>query len=123
MTQASKTRTGPTWTIAYRKPRANRFQRATDLELTWTQAYYAAGTFAEAHPNLQVFYVTSRAWEIHSAAEIAAGRMAPEYAEDHGNVMVDSGKRVRMIDNGSYGDLPLLSADDAAAHYRARANY
>jgi hypothetical protein len=75
-----------TWTIAYRKPRANRFQRVTNWHGTWNDAYAVAREFANAFPELQVYYVPT---------------LASENGEDAGNVLVDSGKRVRIIDNGS----------------------
>lgn len=75
-----------TWTIAYRKPRANRFQRVTNWHGTWNDAYAVARAFAEANPDLQVFYVPS---------------LGSENAEDAGTILVDSGKRVRIIDNGA----------------------
>lgn len=78
-----------TWTIAYRKPRANRFQRVTNWHGTWAQACELAHDFAEANPELQVFYVPTAASEADGTNP-----------EDAGNILVDSGKRVRMIDNG-----------------------
>jgi hypothetical protein len=78
----------PFWTIAYRNPRANRFVRVSDFAGTWQEAHDAAGVFAEAHTGLQVYYVPTADAE-------AAGY---GYAEDHGTVLVDSGRRVKMID-------------------------
>lgn len=79
-----------TWTIAYRKPRANRFQRVTNWHGTWNDAYAVAREFANANPELQVFYVVTLATEQDG-----------NNPEDAGNVLVDSGKRVRIIDNGA----------------------
>lgn len=96
------------WTIAYRKPRANRFQRVTNWHGTWNDAYAVAREFANANPELQVFYVPTLASEQDG-----------HNAEDAGNILVDSGKRVRIIDNGSLsGDVldyaVSLLMDDAS---------
>lgn len=70
------------WTIAFRKPRANRFQRVTNWHGTWAQAHDLANAFAEAHPELQVYYV------------VMAGM-------DSDTILVESGKHVRIIDNAT----------------------
>jgi predicted nucleic acid-binding protein len=80
---------GATWTIAYRKPRANRFLRIGSWSGTWTQANALAGLFAEANPELEVYYTSSHAAEV-------AGRVVEE---DRGNILVSSGKRVRIVDD------------------------
>lgn len=100
-----------TWTLAYRKPRANRFQRVTNWEGTWAQARELAQTFAAAHADLQVYYIPS-------AASDAAGWSAPE---DRGNILVDSGRRVRMTETGRLSDEILAQvpdADEAQARWR-----
>jgi hypothetical protein len=75
------------WTIAFRKPRANRFQRVTNWHGTWAQAYDLAKAFVEANPELQVFYVATSGMESDT-------------------ILVDSGKRVRIIDNATLsGDM------------------
>lgn len=97
------------WTLAYRKRTANRFQRVTDWAGTWQQARDKAREFGERHPELQVYYVTTAAYEKAEAArlagQVARGEMAQDLADhwlaDHGNLLVDSGKRVRMVDNGT----------------------
>ena len=86
------------WTIAYRKRTANRFLRVSDWSGTWQQAYDLAGRLATLRPDLQVYYVTSETYEAAERARIAAGQVQPHLAEDHGNVLVDSGKRVRTVD-------------------------
>lgn len=93
-----------TWTIAYRKPRANRFQRVANWEGTWAQAREVAQAFAVAHPDLQVYYVPS-------AASDAAEWSAPE---DRGNVLVDSGRRVRIRETGALTEAELAAVPDAA---------
>jgi hypothetical protein len=93
------------WTIAFRKPRANRFQRVTNWYGTWDEAMALATVFAEANPELQVFYVPF---------------LGSEHAEDAGTVLADSGKRVRIIDNAELsGDMLAIAVDllmDEALH-------
>lgn len=79
-----------TWTIAYRKPRANRFVRPTNFAGTWAQAKALAAVFAERYPDLQTYYVTTRESEL-------AGHVV---VEDIANVLVDSGRRVRIVEQG-----------------------
>lgn len=101
-----------TWTLAYRKPTANRFQRVTNWAGTWAQALELAQAFSKAHPELQVWYVPSAASEVNGAPE------------DAGNVMVDSGKRIRIRDNGALTEAELTMVPDAAeaqARFDARA--
>jgi hypothetical protein len=82
-----------TWTIAYRKPRANRFQRATNWAGTWHEAYEMAARFGTAHPELQVFYVPTPSTEAANPGH-----------EDNGNILVETGRRVRMVNNGTIED-------------------
>jgi hypothetical protein len=108
------------WTIAYRKRTANRFQRVTNWTGTWQEAFDMARVFSALHPDLQVYYVSSRAHEDHERVElprqVASGEMgqhlADAYLVDHGNILVDSGKRVRMTETGTL-DPELLPKDDA----------
>lgn len=83
------------WTIAYRKPRANRFLRVTNWQGTWAQAVAVAQVFGAAHPELQVWYVPTLASEANGVAE------------DAGNVLVDTGRRVRIVEGGD----ELLTAE------------
>jgi hypothetical protein len=124
MTQTQNAATVTTWTLAYRKPNANRFQRVTNWSGTWHQAYELCSTFAKAHPELQVYYTTTAATEQRQAAEIAAGTLHARYAEDHGNIMIDSGKRIRIFDNGTLPAEILAQvpdADEAKARFDAKA--
>lgn len=101
-----------TWTLAFRKRTANRFQRVTNWEGTWAQALELAQAFGKAHPELDVWYVPTLASEANGAAE------------DAGNVMVDSGKRIRIRDNGALTEAELALVPDAAeaqARFEARA--
>jgi hypothetical protein len=79
-----------TWTIAYRKPRANRFLRVA-LALTWAQAWELAGRFVAANPGLEVHYVTSREAELTGYV----------VEEDVRNILVESGRRVRIVEGGT----------------------
>jgi hypothetical protein len=49
-----------TWTIAYRRPKANRFIRDMRHALTWQQASDFSYLFGQANPGLEVWYVTTR---------------------------------------------------------------
>ena len=80
-----------TWTIAYRKPRANRFHRVTDWAGTWDEAYDMSAKFCDRHRDLQVYYVPTH--EAETTGYVPA--------EDVGNVLVDSGRRVQIVDNGT----------------------
>jgi hypothetical protein len=107
-----------TWTIAYRRRTANRFQRVTNWSGTWAEAREMAGAFGELYPDLQVWYTMTAAHEqaetIRLAAKVASGEydqeFADRYLEDHRNIMVDSGKRIAIRETGN---LPaeLLDAD------------
>jgi hypothetical protein len=80
----------PSWTLAYRRPRANRFQRVTDWCGTWREAYAMAAVFGQANPGLQVYYVPTAAYE-----------RAHSRHEDDGNILTPSGRRVRMVETGT----------------------
>lgn len=82
-------RTG--WTIAYRKPRANRFQRASDWSGTWQEATRMAAEFIARNPGMQVYYTSTRQAEL-------SGKVC---AEDIGNILTDTGRRVRIVETGS----------------------
>lgn len=90
-----------TWTLAYRKPTANRFQRVTNWSGTWSQAQELARSFAQAHPELQVWYVPSAASEENGCEE------------DRGNVLTDTGRRVRIRETGSLTEAELAMVPDA----------
>lgn len=81
-----------TWTIAYRKPKANRFLRV-DLALTWTQAAELAGRVGAARPDLQVWYTVSESWDA-----------AHPDCEDAYNILTDTGRRVRIMEGGTLPD-------------------
>lgn len=104
------------WTIAYRKRTANRFQRVNNWSGTWDEAQNMGSRMAALYPHLQVWTTTTREYEAARALEVADGvadgTLSQEYAlevlEDHGNIMVDSGKRIRITDDGVLpDDLPI----------------
>jgi hypothetical protein len=92
-----------TWTIAYRKPKANRFQRVADWSGTWQEAVDMARIFGNLHPDLQVWYVPSATNDARVAKLVEAGELGPEYLLDHGAILVDTGRRVRMTETGTIG--------------------
>jgi len=79
------------WTIAWRKPHANRYQRATNWTGTWHQAVNMSRAFAERNPELQVWYVPT----------LDAEQTGYVCEEDRGNILGDNGRRVRIVDNGT----------------------
>ena len=123
-----------TWTLAYRNPRANRFQRVTNWEGTWHQARELAGKLMEAQPALQVYYVQSAASEAREveylAEQVRTGSMdqhlANQYLEDHGNILVaETRRRVRMFQTGQLSAELLAQvpdADEAKARFEADAH-
>jgi hypothetical protein len=88
------------WTIAYRNPRANHFKRAANWSGTWAEAVEMARVFGDLHPELQVWYTTTVEYERWTTAEVNAGTLHHSYLEDVANIMVDSGKRVRVCETG-----------------------
>lgn len=94
------------WTLAYRKRTANRFQRVTNWAGTWHQAHDLANKFAEAYPDLQVWYV-------------------PTVGSDpYACILVDSGRMVRIRENGTLSAELIGKVRDAAelkAEFDARA--
>lgn len=85
------------WTLAYRKPRANRFKRVTDLATDWHGAMAAAELFTGK--GIEV-------WVTTNAAAEAAGYTC---AEDVGNILSNNGTRVRVVDTGTLADLERLT--------------
>jgi hypothetical protein len=79
------------WTVAYRKTNANRFLRVDGVSLDWDAATELAVEVSEAlGEGHQVYYVTTRQDELD-------GRVCEE---DIANLLVDSGRRVRMVEGG-----------------------
>lgn len=76
------------WTIAYRKRTANRFLRVSTWSGTWSQAVGMARLFGQAHPELEIYYTSNRAAEVEGFV----------VEEDVRNILVDSGRRVRIVE-------------------------
>lgn len=77
------------WTIAYRRSlKSNRFLRVGGLALSWDAATELANDFAEAMPGYQVFYVPNATYD------------AAHPSEDSFNILVDSGRRVKIKEGG-----------------------
>jgi len=76
------------WTIAYRKRTANRFLRVSTWAGTWPQAVAMARLFAAANPDLEVHYTSNRAAEVEGFVT----------EDDVRNILVDSGRRVRIVE-------------------------
>lgn len=99
-----------TWTVAYRNPRANHFKRVTDWSGTWDEACQMAGRVGAAHPELEVWYTSTKASE-------DAGWVHPD---DCGNILVPSkrsryaSRRVQMRETGRLSDVLTLPTQAAA---------
>lgn len=93
-------KTIPQWTIAYRKPRANRFLRVDDWAGTFDQAVELSRRFLEIHPDLEVWYTTTAATEARYVQLAQTDDSYASLAEDAGNILVDSGRRVRIVGGG-----------------------
>jgi hypothetical protein len=97
------------WTVAYRKPRANRFHRIP-LQLTWKQAMVLASLVYNALDGYEVYTVTT----------VEADATDRVCAEDKGNVLsVSTGRRVRLVDNGKLPEgvqVPQRD-DERVVHY------
>lgn len=99
------------WTIAYRKPTGPWFQRV-DLELTWHQAVDVARQFGELHPDLVVYYVTTKAHDNQRLVEAEHNtcQLARDLAEDAHNLLVGN-KRIKIKDTGKMD--PRVTVRDA----------
>lgn len=97
------------WTIAYRKRTANRFLRVSTWQGTWAQAVALSSVFTEANPDLQVWYVPT------VEAEQQGGDPA-----DIGNVMVDSGKRIKIVESDAMLPAEILARVPSAEIARER---
>jgi hypothetical protein len=78
-----------TWTVAYRLRRANRFLRIDGVALHWDEATELALEVSEAlGSRYEVYYVPTLASE------------SEQVFEDRGNILVDSGRRVKIKEGG-----------------------
>lgn len=89
--------TATAWTVAYRKPHANRFLRADNFAGTWDEASDLGRAFAARHLDLEV-------WTVPTADCDTDDRTVPE---DRGNILVGTGRRVRILEGGAV-DADLL---------------
>jgi hypothetical protein len=89
----SMTTEAANWTIAYRKPRANKFHRVTNWAGTWREASDMAAVIRDLpeFEGLEIWYVPTRAAEMTGYS----------HAEDMGNIMTNTGRRVGMTETGS----------------------
>lgn len=98
------------WTIAYRKRTANRFLRVATWSGTWSQAYGMARLFGEANPGLEVYYTSNRAAEVEGFV----------VEEDCRNILVDSGRRVRIVETDVELPAEMIARIPAAEVARER---
>lgn len=97
------------WTVAYRKPRANRFRRIP-LQLTWRQAQVLATL---------VFNALGGEYEVYTVSTAEAEATDRVAQEDKGNVLSHTGRRVRLVDTGALPEgvqVPSLD-DERVVHY------
>lgn len=80
----------PRWTVAYRKPKGNRFLRVDGVALHWDAATELALDLKEARPELEVYYVPTR----------EAEETGWVHAEDIGNILAPTGRRVKILEGG-----------------------
>ncbi|QNJ56946.1 hypothetical protein SEA_REINDEER_155 [Mycobacterium phage Reindeer] len=86
------------WTIAYRNRRANHFKRAQDLATDWHSAMAKAGAIKERLPHLDIWVLQTR--EAENAGYACA--------EDCGNILLETGKRIAVRDTGSLAELAAM---------------
>lgn len=86
---------GTTWTIAIR-PNAQRgiFHRVAGIDLTWHQACDLGTFVARQMPDAAVWTVPTQASEQDAAAH------SPAHAADVANVLVATGRRIRIAEDG-----------------------
>lgn len=89
------------WTLAYRNRRANHFKRVTDVATSWDAARELANEFKVQLPDLDIWVTTTRQAEIDGYT----------CAEDAGNILTDSGRRVKMRETGSLHELRCMVSE------------
>lgn len=97
------------WTIAYRKRTANRFVRVSNWSGTWSQAVGMCALYSQAHPELEVWYISNA----------SAERDGFVCEEDRGNILTDRGSRVRIVEGGEV-PAEMIARIPAAAVARER---
>ncbi len=89
------------WTVAWRTRRATSIVRALNWAGSWAEAVDMAASVGELlGDGYQVWYTSSLEGERRVQYMIDSGELDASYAEDHGNILVDSGARVRITDTG-----------------------
>lgn len=101
-----RTRPVNSWTIAYRLSKnANHFKRVTNWAGTWNESRIMAAEFMAYNPDAQVYYVPTAEYEDYQRHMIANDFWSDSgLSDDWGNILVDSGKRVKMRETGLVTD-------------------
>lgn len=94
------------WTIAYRMSKhANHFKRVTNWSGTWNAARIMAAEFEAHNPGAEVWYVPTAEYETYQRGMIESGAFEDTgISDDFGNILMDSGKRIKMRETGSVTD-------------------
>lgn len=89
------------WTVAWRRAKGNLATRAINWAGTWAEAVEMAESVGELlGDGYQVWYTTTLAQEQAESERIAAGTLDAAYSVDHANITLDTGRRLRVVDNG-----------------------
>lgn len=101
------------WTIAYRMSKhANHFKRVTNWSGTWNAARIMAAEFEAHNPGAEVWYVPTAEYETYMGRMIESGELvAPGIAEGLGNILMESGKRIKIRETGSVTDDMIQSVE------------
>lgn len=83
------------WTIATREQGAPVFDRITDWAGTWDEARDMAWRVGKAHPDVDVWYTSTRADELTERV----------VREDVMNILADDGERIPIREHGTLADL------------------
>lgn len=100
------TRPVNSWTIAYRMSKhANHFKRAANWSGTWNGARIMAAEFEANHPGAEVWYVPTLEAEGYQRQMIESGAWESSgLVDDWGNILLESGKRIKIRETGSVTD-------------------
>lgn len=93
------------WTIAYRKPRANKFHRAilpTTVVLTKGQAVDLGEAVVKANPGL----------EVHVVPTLTAEQAGAVHERERGNILVRTGRRIPITETGDLTTLGVQVPGD-----------
>lgn len=102
----TNTRPVGSWTIAYRMHRnANHFKRVTNWSGKWDAARIMAAEFEAHNPGAEVWYVSTVEYEKYVSGMIESGELGDSgVSDDFGNILMESGKRIRMRETGLVTD-------------------